>query len=268
MFDKLKKIYKDNKDNIDIIQEKIKDINIKQIYKNHKNEIEFKKKTLIKVFDDINLYDGNLEQKLKQSINNLLFNNLNKDDVDIDIYFINDIILYSEDKENIINELENYLTKKDIYLLKKVYVTDEYEELKNLSFSFLNEMDKMKTKFQTQLKLNNFNVNVLYDLFCFMEYYLNNVSNERDLAFIYSLKEYSKQKQYFPVFFNIINAYQNKDFINNILDEYKIFPEDILNIFLEEDIIERKSRFYLLKEYCDDIIKYKNEKLIDINDFK
>lgn len=268
MFESLKKSLKDI--NLKDIKNKVENIDIKEL----KNNIHFPKNNatsrvefIKNIMENIEDYEGNLEEKIVAKIEDY-YDSLEEENSEESL-FINDFLLSLNNKENVILEFSKYLKKQDIYLLKKVYVTEDYSELKKLTFKPLTELDKIQDSIVMKSKINNLNYKTILFIVEAMEEYIEKTrNNTREDAFFYGLRKYAKEVSYLPLFFDIINRFQNKEYLSFILSEIEILPKDFYDILFESETIERGSRFYLLKDFCKEKLKGKEDQIFDFEILK
>lgn len=264
MFGKLKDIL--NKENQENLKDSLLSFKDKIVNQTMKKKESFDKKKikniqdiLKELFDKIIIeYEGNFENKLLSRIQELYLQN--PDDFYIDELYEK----FTENENNIFNVLIEYLNKNDIELLKKIYITENYEKLSELKLNKVNQIDKLKEQIVLNNNVKSLNFTILLELFTFMEEYLKDNDHFRDKAFIYALKKLvDNDIIYHESFFDIVNRYNKNEYLVNVLEEIPILPKDIYNLFSENELIDRGSRFFLIKEYLIDKLKEKKEKLLD-----
>lgn len=260
MFGKLKGILsKENQENFKDSLFSFKDKMLEKKDNFDKKKIKNIQDILKELFDQIIIeYEGNFEKKLLLRIQELYLQN--PDDFYIDELYEK----FVENENNIINILVDYLNKNDIELLKKIYITENYEKLSELKLNKVNQIDKLKDQIVLNNKVKSLNFTILLELFTFMEEYLKDNDHFRDKAFIYALKKLvDNDIIYHESFFDIVNRYNKNEYLVNVLEEIPLLPKDIYNLFSENELIDRGSRFFLIKEFISDKLKQRNEKLFD-----
>jgi hypothetical protein len=247
-----------NKDNINDLIEKTKMIDktkITNYLKNNDEEIENLKTTIIenlKKNKDIEFSKNfnNLLLKLNEEIENeILFNFVTENNFE-DYFLIKDIIF----------------SKHDIFILEKLYVTNDYSLLDNILLNTDDKINEVKNKIEDKskkFKISKLSNNeILYIFDKIIKLSENKIEDNLKKSFKLSLIELSKEKEYKWFFFEIIYKLNKKtEEINFILEEYPIFDENIIDFFSNNEFVSKNNEFYKYREYFKDLVEEQNEKL-------
>lgn len=276
MLNKIFKKINELKEEIDIssIKENIKNINLKDILEEKKEEIKDISKNLLNeeqrriIIESLDLRKP-FKENFAETFNH--FYEGFKDEIEEDtrekLFNANIDINYGID---LFEHLDKLFNKKDVFILKKCYLQNNFEEFKNLNFKDIDLKTNLIDKIPN-IKLKNnkpFSYSNLYFLFKEMENFLNENellnedTNNRDISFFAAVEKFTKEVCFEERLFEIKDRFENKESLNSLIEELKIFPEDIEMIFFDSEIINRKSEFFLISHSLEHKLELMNERIL------
>lgn len=266
----LNKLQKDIKEVNNKIRDGISEFKVEDFKEDIKNKIQETKDIInnindvtpeIKkeIIDSIVFEDNDLKKSIYLAISNYLKLNENFD--------LNEIFLGMEGGEFTFEKLELIFNGYDMNIIKKCYITEDLSELTKLNYKNTSKVNQIKSNVNKNIKSNipikvNYNLNYRNALFLFskMEEILreqlniedneDNINN-RDEAFFKAIKIFVEEKFFLESFFLIKNKVDNGENLNILLEEINIFSEDVYEIFVKNEAINRKSDFFLISHFLE-----------------